>query len=112
MSVSVSVLSWTRRVYGEEVDEVETAKRLTREEVVVQGADAGQIEEGAATVVEMIVVVVVRGGVLAGDVEVGDEGLERDDAVDEGGEEVGAVLDKGAEGKEEERDVAVVYFIS
>ncbi|KAK1575284.1 hypothetical protein Q3G72_004124 [Acer saccharum] len=30
MSVSVSVLSWTRRVYGEEVDEVETAKRLTR----------------------------------------------------------------------------------
>ncbi|KAK1572913.1 hypothetical protein Q3G72_012578 [Acer saccharum] len=152
MSVSVSVLSWTRRVYGEEVDEVETAKRLTRscagfgvlamqvqtfsinlyfspyrpislgflripsgqrgEEVIVQGADAGQIEEGAATVVEMIVVVVVRGGVLAGDVEVGDKGLERDDAVDEGGEEVGAVLDEGAEGKEEERDVAVVYFIS
>ncbi|TXG60958.1 hypothetical protein EZV62_012321 [Acer yangbiense] len=84
----------------------------SREEVVVQGADASQIEEGAVTVVEMIVVVAVCGGVLAGDVEVGDEGLERDVAVDEGGEEVGAVLDEGAEGKEEERDVAVVCFIS
>ncbi|TXG66817.1 hypothetical protein EZV62_008092 [Acer yangbiense] len=89
----------------------DSSMKNDREEVVVQGADAGQIEEGSATVVKMIVVVAVHGGVLAGDVEVGDEGLERDDAVDEGGEEVGAVLDEGAEGKEKERDIAVVCFI-
>ncbi|TXG59173.1 hypothetical protein EZV62_017002 [Acer yangbiense] len=29
MSVSVSMLNWTRRVYGEEVDEVETVRTLT-----------------------------------------------------------------------------------
>ena len=80
-------------------------------EVIVQGADAGQIEEGVAIVVEMIVIVAVHGGVLVSEIEVGDEGLERDVIVDEGGEEVGAVLDEGAEGKEE-RDVAVVCFIS
>ena len=64
------------------------------------------MEEGAATVVEVRVIVVeaARGGVLAGEVEAGEEGLERSVAVDEGGEEVRAVLDEGAEREEEERE--------
>ena len=58
----------------------------------------------------MIVVVAVRGCVLAGEVEVEDEGLERETS--RSMKEVGAVPDEGVEGKEEERDVAVVCFIS
>lgn len=63
------------------------------EEVVVESADAGEVEEGA---------VLVLVGVVPGEVEAGEEGFEGGVAVDVGGEEEGAVLDEGAEGEEEE----------
>lgn len=64
------------------------------EEVVVEGADAGEVEEGAVAVVVV--------GVVPGEVEAGEEGFEGGVAVDVGGEEEGAVLDEGAEGEKEE----------
>lgn len=82
------------------------------EEVVVEGADAGEVEEGAVAAAEVgrllageaaaAAALVVVVGVVPGEVEAGEEGFEGGVAVDVGGEEEGAVLDEGAEGEEEE----------
>lgn len=80
---------------------------VPREEVVVEGADAGEVEEGAVAAAEvgrLLAVEAVVGvvlGVVPGEVEAGEEGFERRVAVDVGGEEEGAVLDEGTEGEEE-----------
>ncbi|POO01692.1 hypothetical protein TorRG33x02_024690 [Trema orientale] len=80
------------------------------EEVVVEGPDPGEVEEGPATVVA------AEGGrgrgfggaeavvVVPGEVEAGEEGFERRVAVDEGGDEVGPVLDDRTEREDEERE--------
>lgn len=77
------------------------------EEVVVEGADAGEVEEGAVAPAEVgrllaAEALLVGVGVVPGEVEAGEEGFERRVAVDVGGEEEGAVLDEGAEGEEEQ----------
>lgn len=78
---------------------------ISGEEIVFESTDAGEMEEGTAAVAD---VVGERGGggggVMGSEMEAGEEGFERGVAVDEGGEEVRAVLDERAEGEEEERE--------
>lgn len=68
---------------------------VTREEVVVEGADAGEVEEGAAATGD-------GGRGVVGEVEATEEGAERGVGIDEGGEEGGAGVEVGAEGEDEE----------
>lgn len=79
---------------------------VPREEVVVEGADAGEVEEGSVAAPEvgglLAAEAVVGVGVVPGEVEAGEEGFERRVAVDVGGEKEGPVLDEGTEGEEEE----------
>lgn len=77
---------------------------IAGEEVVVEGSNAREVEEGAAAaaegrVAERVVAWVEMGG--GGEIEAGEEGLQGRVAVDEGGEVIGGALDIGAEGEEE-----------
>lgn len=79
---------------------------VPREEVVVEGTDAGEVEKGAVAAAEVsrllaAEVMVVGLGVVSGEVEAGEERFERRVAVDVRGEEEGAVLNDAAEREEE-----------
>lgn len=72
---------------------------VTGEEVVVEGSDAGKLNKGSPPAVTEWIVVVVG---VVGNVKAGEEGFESGVAIDEGGEEVGPVLDVGAESEDDE----------
>lgn len=78
--------------------------RVAREEIIIEGADTGEMKKGAAAamVTEVVVVVVMGGGGGGGgEVDAGEERFEGRIAVDEGGEEVGPVVNVGAEDEDE-----------
>lgn len=79
-------------------------------EVVVKGSDAGEVKEGASTSAVEGGGRIFRGGeavaiaVCAGEVEAGEESLERRVSVNEGRDVAGAILDGGAEAEQEDSE--------